>query len=958
MESVLSYDELKPLWQKITSQYGHRRFGDRTFESWLEGYGSTLVQHGVKLPKTKKSSSTIGEGIKPSNAFYPSSITVNARLTTGSDIITKLDVPILSATWTNDVNTILSKHLGVEGQLVNPINSSVAFSPKISTHLVSNTIWAFKPSSTKDVRGIYSPYAMRYPKGSYNTLRNAPHTSGNLYARHNKKPYTKKEYAYSKVGMSINTPLITKKQVQPSIYPLPPVPPPMSLQQNRDQWANKWRTAVTHNIAERAGAHLATLETTNDEKQLKSFLKSATKQLDQALERPDYALATSSKRIIWLTISDVQHIAEAEAFRSVPHDLLIEADKHYTRTPDSKNDLTITWGTMLPIIVENESVVHQEARLLFHDFVKLFDSRISNTQSRGYLLELMKVFNENMKIVFSQEDVKTMLRKYIYVVTTTSESSDSEEDENITKKESSDKPPKTISPNTFATFMSIRIKEVLNGNKKFQNVLNKITNSNAPNIIQVPIDESPRIEEGPEEQLMLTNQKIGVILPQGLRKAAENLKNKGQNAINKLDNTLKNNDQKKKEQNEKKEEQAKKKEGKKMTVLDEKLQKLNEKKEKLLKNKKSNAQIGDRERPELVPMIVPIVDTLPFSLPALIPISPNLESNTEHRLPTLLPISSKHEMPKLIPIDNKQKYDILPQLEEISYTKNNRIEVKQTGLNRDMSSLVDLPKRPPLKKIETVPTNCVTKKEDLKFNKESESASNGAEEESSESDSDNETEAKPKGTNSKIGCTIFNEDSDNEEEIEKPKKQKSRKRQREVKPPLKPNQDMEEESDKEDEEDVMLQKPQKRQRTKLNQSKIGSLAELSDLASTHKCHIAYDYFHGSGSNCGVDLNNKVIILPPSRDFSRTTVTRIESTPAFKEQKQKEVVFDLPRNLNVSNTLQNPKVLNITGNNFNYSIDNSNFTFNSAAMRGAAMTLKIAHCGYYKPTNTMYLICSS
>jgi hypothetical protein len=1003
MDVTLSYDELKPLWKKITAQYGHRRFGEKTFESWLDSYGPTLVENGI-ISKKSKISSKFGDAYQckeeVSSTLYPSTITVNARLAPGSDIITKLSVPIRSTTWTNDVNSILSSHLGVNGQLVNTLPSPVSFSTITSPQDVSNTVWVFKPiSAVNKTQTIHAPNVLRYPKGTFSAINNGPRISNNLIAGHLTNSHMKhhrKKQQY-KVNTPIRSELLTKKSrlVGPHILTLPPPPIPMEYHSDKTAWAESWKSAVINNLSSRAGSYLSNLTTMGDLDRLRDLLKESSAQMKTALATPEHALATSSrKRVVWITINEVQHIVEAEAFRSVPSGLLLEADKYYASTSTSRKGITITWGTMLPVIItEKDSVALQEARLLFRDFIRLFNTNASDASARFYLLHLMKEFNDSMKSVLRSNTLK----EFLAPSDSNSDSSDSSEEEPNSRRRSTTNPVihTPSEREIIANTMKNEIVKKLSSNLNFIQMLGKITNSNVPSVINM---------SNKEDMLMLTQQKIGFSIPKGLTKAAKKLTGKAKTAIDKVDTTLKNNDEKQIIQKKAKDQiQEARDAGKKeMQALKEKAkaekdsakaQKLKSKLDKL-----TNSQITDKERPELVPLVVPITSKTPYTLnfPALIPISTRqVHIASKPTMPALIPLvedggkQKTPPMPDLISIKNNQakvpnriintpislgsktnqNNNDLIHLEKISYSKQNKIGSNQASkVNSNPPALIDMPVRPPLKKIASnaSPTN------EYYTHRKSSSESESSEESSSESSSSDE-EANYKGVGTKmaglkIGCTILPEDDDEKQKQEKTPKTPSKKskkdkdedkekKDRKRKRPLKEEKKKEKKEEKEKEEEEEGDTPAaKRRKTR---AKIASLAVLGDLAANHNCHIAYNYFHGSDAYTrGVDLNNKVIVLPPARDFSRTTVTRIESSPVFKDQKHKDVVFDLLPKVNVPKSLDDPKITNITGSRFNYSIDNNNFTYKSASMHGAAVTMKIANCSYYEPTNTMYLICSS
>jgi hypothetical protein len=115
-----------------------------------------------------------------------------------------------------------------------------------------------------------------------------------------------------------------------------------------------------------------------------------------------------------------------------------------------------------------------------------------------------------------------------------------------------------------------------------------------------------------------------------------------------------------------------------------------------------------------------------------------------------------------------------------------------------------------------------------------------------------------------------------------------------------------------------------------------------------QAHIAFKYFSE------MRVNNKIVLLQPSRDFGHSVVLKMETQPSFRDKKHKETIYDIPEGINLESALEDSAVAKISGPNFDYFVDENQFHYVAPTKSNAKVTTKIIQSSYHKDTNTLYL----
>jgi hypothetical protein len=1023
MDAIPAYDELKPLWKKITAQHGYSRFGGKSFESWLTAYSPVLMSHGIHVdtghlstvsPNTKTYKSV---GSKATQTMvvvqhYPRDITINARLTPGSDIIVPLSVNAVSPGWSDQVNELLSSHLGIEGRLVNHTDARVELTPDLHDEEISKYVWEFHPHETTATSARYLPHTMQRPMGIFDGTSKGKRVLQGVGVG-------------AKFAATKNTKNMSAQKVQGRLVG-PALPPrPLNFYNNKETWITSLKKVFLAKLVDRTATYLATIKTKDEFDEIVEFIYNIIGQIKSALESADPMLLVSSSSSTKIpTINQIQHILEDAAFGAIPRNLISQVTKEPIFGEREKSIIVV--GSLRKVEGSYESdedasteLNSGDIKLPFIDFLQILNREVTDSVARKHMLEIVLVYYTLVKEIFLNDPHFTNWRiemnngsgphnseldtkkKYLLAKAVLVEELDRAFAETIVSV--------TVGDTKVEATLSDHLDKVFVRASQYSG-----SSSGDEYMIGGFIDDAKRKLKGA----------VNVV-----KKAAKGVRDGAKNGIK-----------------EAKEDNANAEHEEKMAEINAKEAKLAEKRSKVEEKKKNK---GIKSKISALPTLVPI-NSASVSLPALVPIGSNIgalpalvplndELETAGNLPALVPIGSginppqmtivdarNPKLPKLIPIDNintslppligigaqfPQKGSSisnmeLPKLIPLSDNNisanlppllpiNSKVNLPPlvsigakapTELSSTHVKLPELlplkgannskqvPTRPPLVDLigchlhmeeETDAPPKTSKKDKSKRGKNTattnakvQNKAVGAPVTHSQT-TKVQVQAKPVP----IGCTVINEDVSDDEAEEV------------VVAPKKPNTGSvlgkRNEMDSADTEQPQAKKPRvtivnlvddiesvNTPTDTNNPNKIsGSIESVAELASKHKCRIAFDYLHNPSNTISCELKNKIVVLPCWRGFSHAVAAKIGTNATLREHKHKDLIFDVPFNVdNLKQIAEDKNLVNVKGSNYNFTLDDGFFNYNSQHMRGN-VTVKLVGGAYYGPTNTLYLMSS-
>lgn len=922
MDLVPSYDELRPMWKKITAQHGYSRFGGRSFETWLSSYAPVLAGHGIVINDTRTATTPIGAKVSaPSSVTYPREITINAKLTPGSDIFTPLLVNATSADWHNELNATLSSHLGVNGRLVNQFNPTVDLSPALSDSTILRGMWGFYPDSTskaKDVR--YIPHSMRK-----STTKGAAQIAGKQTSA---VASTMKAYYYQTI-------------------------PPLALHVKRLDWIGGLKSTFTQDLISRTARYLSAIRTKQEYFLLQDEIASTVQEVQSALDASagqaevENNPMVSSKSSMFMTVNQVQHILYAASFTAIPENL----SASLTREPfPGAPGMNITIGA-LPDIIPNTYAdpPTNDIKLPFVDFLRIYNNQISDAHVRMHMMEIILVyFSVVKKIIRGVEYFQRFLAELPAMPDT---ESDDDEDEIM--------PPPKTSEFKMTTYEST-VREVTDA----------LSSALAETKITIRLGDESTTGTFVDHLDMIFQRALDSKYDQ-IGGLLDNIKRGAKNAANTIKKTAKGViDGAKKgakdgakvasdENNEKNEKDATDKKTKKITDLEDKLEKL---------KKGTSSKIGKKlpalidintGMPELIEIGAPIRD-----MPALIPLTARtlpplveipkltdrpLKTGIAKKMPKLIEIGKQvNDLPELVPLTTKALPKLVPIATKV-LPKLVPIQTKAPSPRAPVAAKNRLPPRPQLVDIscpvhDTATTDKRKPKSLKAHSKEKTSTS------SKIGSPANARDASINTPNKGIGCVIVNDPEEEKPQLPARTNSSTATEQRGTKRTV-----VEIDSDSDDSE-VGIVQSNKKLKPNPPATMMSKMTNLSALANEHKCHIALNYLHDAASGLSAsDLTNKIVLLPSHREFSHTTVSKMESNPALKSQKHKEMIFDISSQIaSAKHIVEDASLLEVKGPAYTYFMDDGHFNYTSQSMKGN-INVKIAKSAYYEPTNTLYLV---